>query len=189
MNREQKIIYKMYQEWKFDTVEDLGQCAGVCNCGKKDIRYKYYIENVFTGRNTHVGSRCIDLFSHNMKITAKMSRSLITKGFRGECYKVNSKGRTVSFTVKEGTLLDKHRDIIRKYFKKLPITRRAGMRLVSISVPSEFDMRVFEIGTFYKVKARMKADQCNNLELTMCGFRKVRGKIKHTPFSNPFIRS
>ncbi|XP_072050062.1 uncharacterized protein [Amphiura filiformis] len=182
LSREKDDMYRMSQEWKFDTVEDLGGCNGVCPCGHRGIRYKHYIRNVFTREVTHVGSKCIDLFGRNLKRIRKVSQTLIRDGFVGRCHKIMIKKGLAQFAI----LRDDSKIVkcAKKYFKMGPIRRHCGNSIVSVTIPSSLnwsEVKKLKVGKDYRIWAKMLSKE-NNLELQLLKFKcwaNEKLKFKH----------
>ena len=176
----------MFKEWRFDHVEDLHQCNGVCPCGKKAIRYKHHIQNRFTKEMTHVGSKCIELFGRNMKIIRRVAETLLGDGFTGTCKMI--KNKFAQFSVCGNSIIVKHESELKKYFNKFPITKKSGKCIVDVKLSCRSDRRKLKVGEKFKIWAQMKVKRNNNLELEIQDVDKKRNTRRPSAFGNVYIK-
>ena len=175
----------MFKEWKFDNVEDLGQCSGVCPCGKKGIRFKHHIQNIVTEEMAHVGSKCIELFGRNMKIIRKVAETFLRDGFTGTCKLIEKK--FVRFSVSGTLIIVKHQSEMRKYFNKFPLRKQAEEYTLDVKIPPRFDRKIFKVGKSFRILTKMAVNMENNLELEVQKVNKKRIERRQSAFVNQFI--
>jgi hypothetical protein len=68
LSKEKVDFLKAVQEWKLYEVEDTMEANRACPCGKKNLRFLYYIKNQITKESTIVGKECIKCFASEMEI-------------------------------------------------------------------------------------------------------------------------
>lgn len=201
MSREQISVYEIFEEWRYDYVEDLHDISGVCPCGKRGIRYEHHIRNRFTNRQTFVGSKCIELFSKTMKTISAIAMSLRVNGLKDvQCVQINSSSRRVLFSIRRRTKLELHIEDLKMYFRDIPIIQRRGIDDVVlkphvwVNIPRKRDIQQFEIGldALYNIRVNVEVVE-NSLILKMRNFESVpqsvrsRGPRKNSAIKNPFI--
>ena len=111
---------KIYQEWLFSHTEDSGEAGRDCACGKKGIRYLCYITNKTTGKQTFVGTTCVEFFDEDMKEVLKLTLGLISTGITGT-YKGSGNRGKQRFEIRGNSVLVTKQSRLQALFIFVPI--------------------------------------------------------------------
>ena len=81
------------EQWRFIRSIDTHSYESSCPCGKREIRYLYFIQNRFNGNMTFVGSECRKLFKKELSNVIYYFWYLISHGVRGKFVGEGTNGR------------------------------------------------------------------------------------------------
>ena len=129
-------------------IEDLGDNIGTCNCGKKWVRYYYYIRNNKTQNFACLCPDCIKLLPNLAAVTDLLQVFLygVTATYVGE-----SNHNQHVFAVNKSFPFYKRKNEIAQEFETIPI--RTYRDIAVVVVQHQDKVKLFE-DTYYEIKLR-----------------------------------
>jgi hypothetical protein len=135
-------------EWLLMRIEDLGDCIGTCQCGKKWVRYYYYLRHNASQRYACLCPSCIKMLPRIAAVT-----DLLHVFFHGvtATFVHDGEGGNHLFAVNSNFPFAKRKSEIAREFFSIPIRTHCGTTILVVQRQHKFS---FVENTYYEIRLK-----------------------------------
>lgn len=135
-------------EWSLLRIEDLGDCIGTCSCGKKWVRYYYYVKRPKAQTYACLCPDCVQMLPHIATVAG-----LLHVFFYGitATFVCNGENGNHIFAVNSEFSFAKRKSEIAREFNSIPIHTYRGTTIVSVQRQHKLS---FYANIFYEIKLK-----------------------------------